>query len=188
MCVWLSTSHDGHLTPDRGQNAENIARSLMLVTALNSRIGYDKAVKIGKLALAENITLKQAAEQLGYVRPEDFDRWVVPAAMSGAGCHAAGRRRLSGLVKRSFSLAGHRTSVALEQEFWAALMHIAAGRQQTLTALVAAADAERLDGRPLASALRVLALREFFPATLTLFLNHRLHCLTSNTAQAGKTP
>jgi predicted DNA-binding ribbon-helix-helix protein len=48
-------------------------------------------------------------------------------------------------------------------------MHIAAGRQQTLTALVAAADAERDDGRPLASALRVLALREFFPATLTLF-------------------
>jgi predicted DNA-binding ribbon-helix-helix protein len=57
--------------------------------------------------------------------------------------------------------------VALEQEFWAALMHIAAGRQQTLTALVAAADAERGDGRPLASALRILALREFFPATLT---------------------
>ena len=85
----------------------------------------------------------------------------------GAGCHAAGRRRLSGLVKRSFSLAGHRTSVALEREFWAALTHIAAGRQLTLTALVAAADAERLDGRPLASALRVLALREFFPATLT---------------------
>ena len=48
-------------------------------------------------------------------------------------------------------------------------MHIAAARQQTLTALVAAADAERHDGRPLASALRVLALREFFPATLTLF-------------------
>ena len=47
-------------------------------------------------------------------------------------------------------------------------MHIAAGRQQTLTALVAAADAERRGGRPLASALRVLALREFFPATLTL--------------------
>jgi predicted DNA-binding ribbon-helix-helix protein len=46
-------------------------------------------------------------------------------------------------------------------------MHIAANRQQTLTALVAAADVERVDGRPLASALRVLALREFFPASLT---------------------
>ena len=84
-----------------------------------------------------------------------------------AGCHAVGRGRLSGLIKRSFSLAGHRTSVALEQEFWAALIHIAAERQQTLTALVAAADAERESGRPLASALRVLALREFFPAALT---------------------
>lgn len=62
------------------------------------------------------------------------------------------------LVKRSFSLAGHRTSVALEPEFWAALSAIAAARGQTLTALVAAADAARGDGRPLASALRVLAL------------------------------
>jgi predicted DNA-binding ribbon-helix-helix protein len=46
-------------------------------------------------------------------------------------------------------------------------VRIAARRQQTLTAVVAAADAERTDGRPLASALRVLALREFFPADLT---------------------
>jgi predicted DNA-binding ribbon-helix-helix protein len=74
---------------------------------------------------------------------------------------------MSGLIKRSFSLAGHRTSVALEQEFWAALTHIAAQRQQTLTALVAATDAQRDGERPLASALRVLALREFFPSSLT---------------------
>jgi fumarate hydratase, class II len=40
----------------------------VLVTALNPRIGYDKAVKTGKLALAENITLKRAAEQLGSCR------------------------------------------------------------------------------------------------------------------------
>ena len=86
-----------------------------------------------------------------------------------SGHHAAGRRRLSGLIKRSFSLAGHRTSVALEEEFWAALMHIAAERHQTLTALVAGVDAERPPGRPLASALRVLALGEFFPARLTSF-------------------
>jgi predicted DNA-binding ribbon-helix-helix protein len=77
------------------------------------------------------------------------------------GRRAAGRWRLSGLIKRSFSLAGHRTSVALEQEFWAALAKVAAGRDQTLTGLVAATDAERDPGRPLASALRVLALREF---------------------------
>jgi predicted DNA-binding ribbon-helix-helix protein len=46
-------------------------------------------------------------------------------------------------------------------------MYIATERHQTLTALVAAADAERADGRPLASALRVMALREFAPAALT---------------------
>lgn len=67
---------------------------------------------------------------------------------------------MSRLVKRSFSLAGHRTSVALEPEFWAALVRIATVRGQTLSALVAATDAGREDGRPLASALRVLALHE----------------------------
>ena len=76
--------------PNRERIAANLAGSRTLVTALNSRIGYDKAVKIGKLALAENITLKQAAEQLGYVRPEDFDRWVVPAAMTEPGATLPG--------------------------------------------------------------------------------------------------
>ncbi len=65
------------------------------------------------------------------------------------------------LVKRSFALAGHRTSVALEPEFWAALEGIAATRGQSITALIAAVDASRTDPSvPLASALRVLALRE----------------------------
>lgn len=67
---------------------------------------------------------------------------------------------MSGLVKRSFSLAGHRTSVALEEAFWVALARIAAARGQTLSALVAATDAARAPGQPLASALRLLALRE----------------------------
>lgn len=66
---------------------------------------------------------------------------------------------MTGLVKRSFSLAGHRTSVALEQEFWDALAALAARRGQALSALVAAEDAGRAADRPLASALRVLALR-----------------------------
>lgn len=65
---------------------------------------------------------------------------------------------MNGLVKRSFSLGGHRTSVALEAEFWAALLRLADGRGQTLSALVTAVDATREPGRPLASALRVLAL------------------------------
>ncbi len=66
------------------------------------------------------------------------------------------------LVKHSFSLAGHRTSVALEREFWAALSEIAAARAQALSALVEATDAAREPGQPLASALRILALRAFF--------------------------
>ena len=62
------------------------------------------------------------------------------------------------LAKQSFSLSGHRTSVALEPEFWAALRTLATARGQSLSALVAATDAARAPDRPLASALRVLAL------------------------------
>ncbi len=62
------------------------------------------------------------------------------------------------LEKRSVTLAGHRTSVALEPEFWAALAAIAEGRGQTLAGLVAAVDAARQPAQPLASALRVFAL------------------------------
>jgi fumarate hydratase, class II len=78
------------LEPNREHIAENVAKSLMLVTALNPRIGYDRAVKIGKTALAENITLKEAAARLGYVSPEDFDRWVVPADMTRPGATLEG--------------------------------------------------------------------------------------------------
>ena len=63
------------------------------------------------------------------------------------------------LVKRSFTLAGHRTSVALEPEFWEELAEIATRRGQSLAALVNQTDAARESGEPLASALRVLALR-----------------------------
>ena len=73
---------------------------------------------------------------------------------------AAGAARSRHLRKRSFSLAGHRTSVALEPEFWDALEHAAAARGVPLSRLVASTDAERTDPeQPLASALRVLALR-----------------------------
>jgi fumarate hydratase class II len=69
------------LEPNHARIADNLAKSLMLVTALNPRIGYDKAVAIAKLALAEDITLKAAAARLGHVTEADFDRWVVPAEM-----------------------------------------------------------------------------------------------------------
>ncbi|MFZ6761350.1 ribbon-helix-helix domain-containing protein [Pseudoroseomonas sp. WGS1072] len=65
------------------------------------------------------------------------------------------------LLKRSFTLAGHRTSVALEAPFWTALELIAARRAQTLSALVQGVDAGRADpDLPLASALRVHALQQ----------------------------
>ena len=64
------------------------------------------------------------------------------------------------LAKRSLSLAGHRTSVALEREFWEALERIAEVRGDTLAGLVTRLDALRDPARPLASALRVEALRQ----------------------------
>jgi predicted DNA-binding ribbon-helix-helix protein len=64
------------------------------------------------------------------------------------------------LVKRSFTLAGHRTSIALEPPFWTVLVQLAQSRGQTLSALVAAVDAERVPDQALASALRVTALLE----------------------------
>jgi len=70
---------------------------------------------------------------------------------------------MSRLVKRSFSLAGHRTSVALEPEFWAVLQRIAARRALALSALVSQTDAARDPVQPLASALRLLALRAVDP-------------------------
>ena len=61
------------------------------------------------------------------------------------------------LKKRSFTLSGHRTSVALEAEFWAAIDHAAQRQGKSLAALVAQIDANRAE-RPLASALRLYAL------------------------------
>ncbi len=66
-------------------------------------------------------------------------------------------------MKRSFSLAGHRTSVALEPEFWDALAAIAETRNLALSALVAEVDVARDPSRPLASALRIRALQEYRP-------------------------
>jgi fumarate hydratase class II len=53
----------------------------MLVTALNEVIGYDNAAKVAKLAHQKNMTLRQAASELGLVKPEDFDRYVRPEKM-----------------------------------------------------------------------------------------------------------
>ncbi|MCX7116226.1 MAG: class II fumarate hydratase [Gammaproteobacteria bacterium] len=62
---------------------QHLEQSLMLVTALNQHIGYDKAAKIAKKALHEGLTLKQAAVQLAYLTAEEFDEWVRPEDMVG---------------------------------------------------------------------------------------------------------
>ena len=68
---------------NKARVGELLERSLMLVTALNPHIGYDKSAKIARKAHAEDTSLREAALALGYVTPEEFDRWVVPARMTG---------------------------------------------------------------------------------------------------------
>jgi len=63
--------------------AQLMHESLMLVTALNPHIGYDKAAKVAKKAHAEQTTLKRAALALGYLTEAQFDKWVRPEAMLG---------------------------------------------------------------------------------------------------------
>ena len=63
--------------------SENLSASLMLVTALNSHIGYYKAAEIAQKAFRENTTLKQAAVNSGYVTEAEFDAWVDPESMIG---------------------------------------------------------------------------------------------------------
>lgn len=62
---------------------ENLNNSLMLVTALNTKIGYDKASEIAKKAYKEGTTLKAATLALNYLTEEEFDRWVDPSLMLG---------------------------------------------------------------------------------------------------------
>jgi fumarate hydratase class II len=68
---------------DRERIADLMARSLMLVTALTPHIGYDKAAQVAKEAHRKGTTLKEEAIASGYVRAEDFDRWVQPRDMTG---------------------------------------------------------------------------------------------------------
>jgi len=70
------------IEPDRARIAETVERSLMLVTALTPHIGYDKAAEIAKTALAEDLSLRDAAIALGHVSGKDFDRWVRPGDMT----------------------------------------------------------------------------------------------------------
>ncbi|MGE5047438.1 MAG: class II fumarate hydratase [Deltaproteobacteria bacterium] len=71
------------IEPDRERIEKSLRGSLMLVTALNPHIGYDKAAKIAKTAHKEGTTLKEAAMKLGFVTAEQFDQWVKPEDMVG---------------------------------------------------------------------------------------------------------
>jgi fumarate hydratase, class II len=71
------------IEPNRERIAELLNKSLMLVTALNPHIGYDKAAQIAKKAHKEGTTLKEAALALGYVTEQQFEEWVRPADMIG---------------------------------------------------------------------------------------------------------
>jgi fumarate hydratase class II len=70
------------IEPNRKRIEENLNNSLMLVTALNPHIGYDKAAQIAKKAHAEGKTLKASASELGFVTAEQFDLWVKPQEMT----------------------------------------------------------------------------------------------------------
>ena len=72
------------LEPDAQQMAAHLERGLMLVTALNPHIGYDKSAEIAKKAYAQGLTLREAALDLGYLTEAEFDQWVRPEDMLGA--------------------------------------------------------------------------------------------------------
>ena len=71
------------IEPNRKRIKEHLDNSLMLVTALNTKIGYDKAGAIAKKAYKEDKTLKQAAIELGYLTEKEFNQWVRPEDMIG---------------------------------------------------------------------------------------------------------
>ena len=66
---------------NKGNIKKHLDDSLMLVTALNPHIGYDKAAKVAKKAFAENMTLKEAAMSLKFLKAEEFDKLVRPEKM-----------------------------------------------------------------------------------------------------------
>jgi fumarate hydratase class II len=69
------------IEPNLEQLEQHVNNSLMLVTALNPHVGYEKAAKIAKLAHEKGLTLKEAAMETGYLTEEEFDRFVDPTKM-----------------------------------------------------------------------------------------------------------
>lgn len=82
-CVSFNDNCAAGIEPNQERIKQNLENSLMLVTALNTHIGYDKAAAIAKKAHKEGSTLREAAIALGYLTNEEFDKWVVPEDMIG---------------------------------------------------------------------------------------------------------
>jgi len=82
-CVSFNDKCATGLAPIEANIKKHVDNSLMLVTALNTKIGYYKAAEIAQTAHKEGTTLKEMAVKLGYVTPEEFDAWVNPADMVG---------------------------------------------------------------------------------------------------------
>lgn len=72
------------ITPNQSRVQEHLNNSLMLVTALNTKIGYYKAAEIAQTAHENGTTLKEEAVRLGYLTADEFDEWVVPSKMIGS--------------------------------------------------------------------------------------------------------
>jgi fumarate hydratase class II len=82
-CVSFNDKCAVGIEPIEANIKKHVDNSLMLVTSLNTKIGYYKAAEIAQKAHKEGTTLKEMAVKLGYVKPEEFDEWVVPANMVG---------------------------------------------------------------------------------------------------------
>jgi fumarate hydratase class II len=82
-CVSFNDKCAAGIEPIQSNIQKHVENSLMLVTALNTKIGYYKAAEIAQKAHKEGTTLKEMAVKLGYVTPEQFDEWVVPEKMVG---------------------------------------------------------------------------------------------------------
>jgi fumarate hydratase class II len=82
-CVSFTDNCVAGIEPNRARIQQLLDQSLMLVTALNPHIGYDKAAKVAKKAHAEGSSLKEAAVALGFLSAEDFDKFVRPEQMIG---------------------------------------------------------------------------------------------------------
>ncbi len=157
---------------------ELMKRSLMLVTALAPKIGYDKAAEVAKIAHKNGTTLKEEVLRKGYITEKEFDVIVKPREDArpvvidlplpsgegrGEGALAPcsppltrrcappspkGEGRMTKPVKRSVAIRGHRTSFSLEPEFWDALKEIAKARAIPIAQLVAQIDDARGDEGP----------------------------------------